>query len=240
MLSLQEEEGKASEKEFLQTNEEDVEESKNVELLSTKNELQERFEMFRLNKVERIRNDHGLLPSKKPDERTPEFKAALRAKFIEAARKYVGVPYRKRFLKPTDPLYKSKIFLDCCGLVRQAVFDLRKEFGFILPDFNQNYQFDSLPIEVPFDELKPGDLIFYEATYYKPEEFRHQIHNMVHVEIYIGGETKEATLASRSRVGTVGIFPSYKFESKNYYNVKHHFRSLDTCLLYTSPSPRDS
>lgn len=56
--------------------------------------------------------------------------------------------------------------------------------------WNQAYQMDTLPIVLKEEELRPGDLIFYEGIY---NNFTHrskpQKHNNVHVEIYIGGDT---------------------------------------------------
>jgi len=60
--------------------------------------------------------------------------------------------------------------LDCCGLVRQVVYDLREDFGFTLARWNQGYQYDTLPIDLKFEELRPGDLIFYSGTYYEPKK----------------------------------------------------------------------
>lgn len=90
----------------------------------------------------------------------------LREKFLEQAKKYLGVPYSKHWLKEDNPLYNSPIFLDCCGLTRQVVNDLKEDFGFMLGRWNQNYQFDTLPVKLEFHQMKPGDLIFYEATFY--------------------------------------------------------------------------
>ena len=56
--------------------------------------------------------------------------------------------------------------------------------------WNQAYQFDTLPVEVPFEELKPGDLVFYSGTYYNTK-LKAQKHDMVHVEVFTGGETGE-------------------------------------------------
>ena len=44
--------------------------------------------------------------------------------------------------------------------------------------------------------MKPGDLIFYSGIYYK-EKTKKQKHNMVHVEIFMGGETKEQSIGAR-------------------------------------------
>ena len=80
--------------------------------------------------------------------------------------KYFGVPYAKRYWKPDEKHYDAPLFLDCCALVRQAIHDLRDEFGFSLDRWNQAYQWDTLPIDLTEDELKPGDLVFISATYY--------------------------------------------------------------------------
>ena len=71
--------------------------------------------------------------------RSRDFKDWLRQRFIEQCEKYVGVPYAKRYRKPDDPLYNAPLFLDCCALVRRAVYDLREHFGFKLGPGNQAY-----------------------------------------------------------------------------------------------------
>lgn len=53
---------------------------------------------------------------------------------------------------------------------------------------------------------------------------------MVHVEIFLGGETGEATIGARFQKGFVQIFPSYKFDSKLWTLKQFHFCSLDTWL----------
>ena len=160
-------------------------------------------------------------------ERTDDYKAALREKFVNAAKKYIGVPYAERFKVDDDPV--APLYLDCCALVRRAVMDLQDEFGIILGKWNQAYQMDTLPIVLQQDELKLGDLIFYEGTY-NSKRSKVQKHNTVHVEIFLGGETGEATIASRFHKGRVGIFSSFKFDSTSWTLIKHHFRSLDTWL----------
>eukprot|EP01034_Spumella_vulgaris_P026150 gene26149-32685_t len=77
--------------------------------------------------------------------------------------------------------------------------------------------------------MKPGDLIFYEGKY-NSSRSKSQKHNNVHVEIFLGGETGEATIGSRYHKGNVSIFPSYKFKSTTWELVQFHFRSLDTWL----------
>ena len=94
----------------------------------------------------------------------------LRKKFVNQAISYLGIPYGKIYLKEDNPLYKSEIFLDCCGLVRQCINDLNEDFGFMLGRWNQAYQFDLLPEIIEFNQLKRGDLIFYTATFYKEKK----------------------------------------------------------------------
>ena len=77
--------------------------------------------------------------------------------------------------------------------------------------------------------MKPGDLVFYSATYYNTK-LRAQKHDQVHVEIFTGGETGEQSIGARWQKGVVQYFDSFKFESKSYYNIKFHFRSIETWL----------
>ncbi len=67
---------------------------------------------------------------------------------------------------------------------------MREDLGFYLDRWNQAYQFDTLPIKLSFEELKPGDIIFYSGIY-NNTRLRGQRHNIVHVEIYTGGPTGE-------------------------------------------------
>jgi len=147
--------------------------------------------------------------------------------FVEQCKKYVGVPYAERYKAPGDPV--APLYLDCCALVRKAVQDLQAEFGFSIGKWNQAYQMDTLPIEVPLEELKPGDLIFYIGNYVSRRSKR-QKHDCVHVEVYLGGETGEATVGSRFFKGKVSEFSSYKFKSTTWDCVRIHFRSLETWL----------
>jgi hypothetical protein len=161
------------------------------------------------------------------NKRTDTYKDSLRHKFIEQAKSYIGVPYAERYKAPEDPI--APLYLDCCGLVRQAVKDLQEDFGFIVGRWNQCYQMDTLPIVLEEKDLKPGDLIFYEGKFNSPRH-KPQKHNNVHVEIFLGGETGEGTIGSRYQRGKVGIFPSYKFKSTTWDLVQYHFRSIDTWL----------
>lgn len=62
--------------------------------------------------------------------------------------------------------YKSNIFLDCCGLVRRALLDLRKDFGFRIGPWNQAYMLDTLPLEIEEENMQPGDLVFISGIYF--------------------------------------------------------------------------
>ncbi len=104
---------------------------------------------------------------------------------------------------------------------------MREDFGFSLGRWNQSYQFDTCAENIPFEEMVPGDLIFYSATYFDTKK-RKQIHDMVHVEIYWG--PGEQSIGSRWFKGCIQIFDSHKFESTNYYDIKFHYKSLETWL----------
>ena len=67
---------------------------------------------------------------------------------------------------------------------------MREDLGFYLDRWNQAYQFDTLPVVLKFEELQPGDLVFYTGVYYNTK-LRAQRHNIVHVEIFTGGATGE-------------------------------------------------
>ena len=79
--------------------------------------LQKNFDKFRKAKKDEIKYRSEVLKLTKSD-RSQEFKDTLRAKFVETAKKYFGVPYAKRYHQPGDEHYDSPIFLDCCALVR--------------------------------------------------------------------------------------------------------------------------
>ena len=61
------------------------------------------------------------------------------------------------------------------------------DFGFKVGRWNQAYLYDTLPITQTLSEMKPGDLVFYSGIYFDPK-VKPQKHNMVHVEIFTGGE----------------------------------------------------
>jgi cell wall-associated NlpC family hydrolase len=111
--------------------------------------------------------------------------------------------------------------------VRQCIFDLRQEFGYTLGKWNQAYQFDLLPDEgLTEKDLKPGDLVFYSATYSNPK-LKPFPHRMVHVEIYLG---EGKSIGARWHKGTIQVFDSYKFKTDNYYDIEFHYRSIDSWL----------
>ena len=53
---------------------------------------------------------------------------------------------------------------------------------------------------------------------------------MVHVEIFIGGETGEETIGARFFRGKVQAWPSYKFTNTSWTTTKYHFKSIDAWL----------
>ena len=111
---------------------------------------QDAFSKFRERKIKELQLQKA---SRKPcSERTPEFKAALRVKFVEQLKKYIGVPYAERYKAPEEPV--APLYLDCCALVRKALQDLQEDFGFVTAKWNQAYQLDTCPIEVEFENLE--------------------------------------------------------------------------------------
>ena len=157
----------------------------------------------------------------------PSHMLETRFKFLETAKTLLGIPYGKKYLI-SHPNYKKNLFLDCCGLVRHAFNLMRKDFGFFLGKWNQCYQYDILPNPIPFEQLQPGDLVFYTGIYYPDKYKKQQLHNIVHVEIYLGpGET---TIGSRDSYGVVEVYNTFQFESASYYNIEYQFKSIDTWL----------
>ena len=86
-----------------------------------------------------------------------------------------------------------------------------------------------MPDEIKFEEMKPGDLIFYSGRYLD-KRCKKQKHDMVHVEIFVGGETGEETIGARWFNGVVTHFKTFKFKSTMYDNVVHHFKSIEPWL----------
>ena len=189
--------------------------------------LQDSFAKFRHQKIKERQLLQRCKQQVADGQRSMEYKSQLREKFINQAMKYLGVPYAERFKAPDAEV--APLYLDCCGLIRQAVKDLQEEFGFVIGKWNQCYQMDTLPAVLDFSALKPGDLIFYEGVY-NSNRSKPQKHNNVHVEIFLGGETGEGTLGSRYHKGCVSLFPSYKFKSTTWDLVQYHYRSIDPWL----------
>ncbi|XP_078467394.1 inactive polyglycylase TTLL10 [Lampetra planeri] len=138
-------------------------------------------------------------------------------------------PTRRGTTRPAvGPEFESPLFLDCCGLVRRALMDLRAELGFSVGPWNQAYLYDTLPLDVSgAADMQPGDLVFTTATYFNPKAKRHP-HGVVHVEVWAGDG--ERTVAARWRRGRVQEFPSYRFDSAAYGDARYHFRSISTWL----------
>ena len=145
------------------------------------------------------------------------------------------------------PHYNAPLYLDCCGLVRRVLLDLKEDFGFTIGRWNQAYMYDTLPIELDGpEEMKPGDLVFVSAVYnnLKCKYFnsstvtivtpamlmvaKQQKHNMVHVEIWLGDGNR--TVGARWQKGVVEVHDSYEYVSKSYHSMKYHFHSIDTWL----------
>eukprot|EP00656_Telonema_subtile_P030392 TRINITY_DN33371_c0_g1_i1.p1 TRINITY_DN33371_c0_g1~~TRINITY_DN33371_c0_g1_i1.p1 ORF type:complete len:355 (+),score=47.16 TRINITY_DN33371_c0_g1_i1:177-1241(+) len=152
-------------------------------------------------------------------------KLRLREAFVAQARTYLGTPYSKSNCRPED--VGAELYLDCCGLVRRVLQDLQSDFGFVVGQGNQAYQYDTLPEERSLETMEVGDLIFYSGVYYNPASC--QAHDITHVEIFTGGTS---TIGSRSGM-VVSEHEDFKFPGDRcvkYHSVKYHFRSIDTWL----------
>ena len=194
--------------------------------------LQARFAAMRERKLDAQKRRAAADAALRKPRRSQEERDALRALFVERAGSYVGVPYSKKLCGGEASLY-----LDCCALVRRCLLDLKEEFGFKVGTWNQSYQFDTLPLELSGpSEMKPGDLVFWSATYNDPTRAR-RTHDLVHVEIFVGGETGEATIGSRSTdpesaqaVAHHATYRSYAANCTASHDHKIFFRSIDTWL----------
>lgn len=161
-------------------------------------------------------------------QKIPRFKALLRMRFVHTALSYVGTPYRPQYWEGEQ--HSDMLFLDCCGLVRRSVKDLKDEFGFNIGGGCQSYQMDTLPHEISIENAKPGDLIFYEGVPREGMVLNPKDHNIRHVEIYLGGKTGTETVGARYRKGTVSKFSSFLFQPEMWKITKIYFRSIDTWL----------
>lgn len=176
--------------------------------------------------------------------RTPEAMQALRERFVQKVEEYIGTPYAASYHQEEgSEHHNAPLYLDCCALVRRCVRDLADDFGFVLGRGNQAYQFDTLPERKDsIEDLKPGDLVFYQSTFVEGAGMKPQKHDMVHVEVFVGGETGEETIGSlphtcwRTNNGEGGVcgvqrFPSYKCEATRKWKLdKYWFCSIDTWL----------
>ena len=203
-------------------------ENKKCHFKSKDNSLQDNFKNFRqyVNKIRKEKkNSKKLKPVSFKDN--PERIKELREKFLETARSLIGVPYGKRYLK-LHPEYTDNLFLDCCGLIRQVVYLMSEDLGFTLGHWNQCYQYDMLPEEIPFEKTQKGDLVFYSADYFPGKKRKRFIHDMVHVEILTG--EGEKTIGSRKKDSTVQEFNCYKLKDNKRYRYVYHFKSIDLWL----------
>lgn len=107
-----------------ETNQKDNKENQLADL-APKVSIQDAFKKFQKEKFYQLKLNKYLKNVNK-DRNSPEFKQTLRQKLIETAKKYIGVPYAQKYHQPGDALYGAPLYLDCCGLVRQVVFDLRQ------------------------------------------------------------------------------------------------------------------
>jgi hypothetical protein len=190
------------------------------------NSLQANFKNFR-SYISSLKKQNKVLYQPQSFRENPIRMSELREKFLSTAKTLLGIPYGKKYLI-AHPDYDGGVFLDCCALVRRTVSILKEEFGFSLSRWNQAYQFDVLPDEIPYEEMKPGDLVFYSGIYYPDLNLKEQPHNMTHVEIFLG--EGEKTIGSRDSTGVVSIYDTFQFASENYYNIEYHFKSIDTWL----------
>ena len=78
----------------------DIQKANNAELISTfasSGSLQDKFKDFKKQRQEKYKNKQYLKNKKSNDRSTKEFQDLLRSKFVETAKKYLGVPYAKRY-----------------------------------------------------------------------------------------------------------------------------------------------
>ncbi|XP_038062248.1 probable beta-tubulin polyglutamylase [Patiria miniata] len=193
-----------------------------------KGSLQEAFMKFKKKRQADMRLIKEMKEKSLSQMKDPNHMWELRMRFLERAKHYYGVPYAKRYHGPDSPDYNAPLFLDCCGLVRRVLLDLKEDFGFKVGLWNQAYQYDTLPITIEREEdMKPGDLVFITAIYHNTKS-KKQKHNIVHVEIWAGEGCK--SIGARWQRGHVQLFDSYKFEAKSYHSMVYHFKSIDTWL----------
>ncbi|CAE7591607.1 unnamed protein product [Symbiodinium sp. KB8] len=223
-------------------------EGRSVPKASGASSLQDAFQQYRRQAARAVKTAQAETPKSK----TREECAALRAAFVEQVKSYIGTvscrftqnaaaprhasaalgalqPYAQKYHEPGSPEYDSPLFLDCCGLIRQAQHDLQERFGFRLARYNQNFQFDTLPDEVPLGEAKEGDLVFYKGRYVKEGKAAQRL-GIVHVEMFSPGPTGRGTVGARWNAGLVSEFPDMAFTAKAWTDVEIHIRSIEPWL----------
>ncbi len=104
--------------------------------------LQDRFNKFRLERLKAVQVHLNQAKNEAEMRRQPERMQELRSRFIERCKSYYGIPYAKRYHEPDSPHYSSPLFLDCCGLIRRVLRDLKEDFGFTIGPWNQAYMSD--------------------------------------------------------------------------------------------------
>ena len=202
--------------------------------------LQDGFKGFRRAKMQAAKAKR--VQEKHEDElrKDPAQMQQLRELFLDRCKSYYNVPYHQKYHDESTPckcgqegctLFQSPIFLDCCGLVRQVLRDLKQEFGFETGPWNQAYQFDTLPVRYDtWDQMKPGDLVFAEGKYVN-EKLKPQKGDIVHVEVFLGGGPEgKSVCGARWNKGVIQEFESYEFAPKSWTLTRWHFCSIDTWL----------
>jgi hypothetical protein len=110
--------------------------------------------------------------------RDQTFRDALRLKFVETCKQYIGIPYHARYhTDPDSEHFNAPLYLDCCGLVRRALQDLQADFGFKIGRWNQNYQVCHRERRKLFSVGGVGGL-FEEAVTFSPPTCRQCSHSL--------------------------------------------------------------
>ena len=104
------------------------------EVKSDEPSLQQRFEAMRARKQAAAARVKAAEKARANGPRSAAAKAALREKFIAQAQRYIGTPYSEKRNPEVDAINSENgaatLFLDCCGLVRRILLDLKEDFGF--------------------------------------------------------------------------------------------------------------
>jgi len=147
--------------------------------------------------------------------------------------------------------------VDCSGLLKFATRNMyeKKLISWFLGERNQSYQFclaqnligiwdctedstktkfaaGNIEKDLPdliSKQLKPGDLIFYEASFKPNAKRKPQPLDIVHVEVYLG--PGKQTIGSRNRKTNVTELDSFAFESLIWDVKKVYFFDMGAWLL---------